>query len=224
MLRLVDKGLLLVPIGDRLLFANYDFCLNLGGFANVSYEKESSRIAFDVCPANMVLNTLSQKKGRVFDCDGELATAGHLDVSLLDKLDALPFYAQTPPKSLGKEWVLENIYPLLEQSECSVEDKLNTFCVHIARQVGIAVPGCNGKSLLVSGGGACNTYLISMIRAYTRANVVVPDTLTIHFKEALIFAFLGVLRIRNEVNTLASVTGARTDHSGGSVWNGNSGL
>jgi len=214
------QGAPLVPIGDRLLFPEFTFCLNLGGFANISFEREGSRIAFDICPVNMVLNSLAGMAGKVFDDRGNLARSGTLLPGLLESLNQLAFYHQAPPKSLGKEWVEEYIRPLMPDPGSGIRDQLATFCEHIAIQVGKNT-GTNGADrLLVTGGGALNTYLVERIRHHAAPEVLIPDILTIQFKEALIFAFLGLLRWRGEVNCLSSVTGASRDNIGGAIYSG----
>ncbi len=207
------QGAPLVPVGDRLLFSEYDYCLNLGGFANCSFEKNGNRIAYDICPVNIVLNKYAEQLGRPFDEGGNLAKKGELNVSLLDQLNNLEFYKEKAPKSLGLEWVQQNIFPVLDAFKTSPEDKLRTFTEHIAIQIGRQFQ--NGASVLVTGGGAYNDYMISRIRSYKEADLVIPSHEIIEYKEALIFGLLGVLKLRNEVNCLASVTGAKKDHSGG---------
>ena len=211
------QGAPLVPIGDQLLFQEYDFCLNLGGFANVSYEYKGKRIAYDICPVNIVMNALSAGIGKSFDEDGALAREGMISHYLLTELNQLAFYKIAPntPKSLGKEWVLQMINPLLDLYEVSQEDALRTFCEHIAFQVAKSLNDKPKGKLLVTGGGAYNSFLVECIRKQLRHELVIPDKKTIEFKEALIFAFLGVLRVRGEVNCLKSVTGAFADSCGG---------
>jgi anhydro-N-acetylmuramic acid kinase len=216
-LALGGQGAPLVPAGDMLLFRGFDACLNLGGFANISYNLSSERIAYDICPVNIVLNELAGKKGKQYDINGEIASWGSVDRSLLRMLNNLPYYSLTPPKSLGREWVFENISPLLENPALSVEDLLCTFCSHIAFQISQSL-GKMETNVLVSGGGALNKYLMAQLRSGTKANLVTPDLLTINFKEAIIFAFLGVLRWRNENNCFRSVTGARLDHCSGAIY------
>ena len=147
-----------------------------------------------------------------------MAAAGHVDKNLLDALNDLPFYKQSGPKSLGKEWVDEIMIPLLDNSEASNEDNLSTFSHHIAQQIAVHTGTDNHKKVLVTGGGTFNKYLVSLIRAAIKPQLIIPDTLTINFKEALIFAFLGVLRSRNEINCLSSVTGALQDGSCGAQY------
>lgn len=211
------QGAPLVPIGDRHLFGQFAACLNLGGFANISYDEGPRRIAFDVCPANIVLNHLARLTGHPYDDDGQLSRKGVVNTDLLDSLNALPFYAAPPPRSLGKEWVLEHIHPLLASHEIPVYDQLATFTEHIAIQVAAVTGNDPGQNLLVTGGGAFNTHLINRIQAHSALRVVVPDPLTINYKEALIFALLGLLRWRGENNCLQTVTGATSDNCGGVV-------
>lgn len=209
------QGAPLVPIGDRLLFNGYKYCLNLGGFANCSFEKDKLRIAYDICPVNIVLNKYAEKLGFPFDEGGKIAASGVLNNSLLLKLNDLTFYSELPPKSLGLEWVQENVFPILDASNISSEDKLNTFSEHIAMQIGRQLD--NGASVLVTGGGAYNEYLLSRLHFHKNIEVTVPSKELIEFKEALVFGLLGVLRLRNEVNCLSSVTGAKMDHSSGKI-------
>lgn len=219
------QGAPLVPIGDELLFGNYDFCLNLGGIANVSGRSEGKRLAFDICPVNMVLNLLARRKGLAYDEDGRLAKSGAENPALLQTLNSLDFYTEKGPKSLGYEWVAASVFPLLEQSRLSAESLLNTFCRHIAQQIRFSIAHLASpekkQKMLITGGGAYNSFLVNLIEeelASLNVEVIVPDNQLVEFKEALVFAFLGVLRIREEVNCLASVTGAKQDSCGGILY------
>lgn len=212
---LYGQGAPLVPIGDELLFNEYDYCLNLGGFANVSFKENGNRIAFDICPVNIVLNHLSEQKGKPYDDNGTWARNAITDVDLLNKLNTIPFYGKSGPKSLGKEWVLETIMPLLKNSTASVDDLLNTFTLHAAEQ--IAKTFKKGK-VLVTGGGAFNCFLIEQIKQKSDVEICIPANNTIQFKEAMLFAFIGVLRITEQNNALKSATGASKDNCGGAVY------
>jgi anhydro-N-acetylmuramic acid kinase len=220
------QGAPLVPVGDRLLFSEYEYCLNLGGFANISFEKNGKRIAFDICPVNIVLNHFAEKQGFYFDKNGEMGRKGKVNSELLKKLNQLDFYRAEPPKSLGREWIEKVFMPLLYQTEISDEDKLRTVYEHIAQQITGIVSGIEkGKGagggrgrMLVTGGGVFNKFLIELISGSTPVELVIPANEIINFKEALIFAFLGVLKIRGEINCLASVTGAKKNHSTGLVF------
>lgn len=212
------QGAPLVPIGDHYLFSGYDFCLNLGGFANISTTKNGSRIAYDICPVNIVLNHYVSELGYDFDDGGQIAKKGSINTQMLKQLNALDFYQKPYPKSLGLEWVEMTIFPLINSYKLSVEDILKTFVEHIAHQVANEINDNKKNSILITGGGAYNNYLISRLQAKTHNQISSPSKTIIEFKEALIFSLLGVLRIRYEVNCLASVTGAKRDHSSGLIF------
>jgi len=212
------QGAPLVPIGDRLLFSDYDYCLNLGGFANISTEIESKRIAYDICPVNTVLNEYASRLGFAFDRDGAIARNAEVNQDLLKELNSLSFYQQKPPKSLGIEWVNSVIFPILEKSESTSEEIIATFTEHVAVQLSENIQHYSSQKVLVTGGGAFNTYLIELLQQKTKAQIILPQKNLIEFKEALIFGFLGVLRLENEINVLASVTGASKNHSSGKIF------
>jgi len=206
------QGAPLVPIGDLHLFSNYKYCVNLGGFSNISIKNNGTITAFDICPVNIVLNKVCQQLEVEYDNNGDIAKRGKLIPILLEQLNSLNFYKQKAPKSLSREWVEKNIYPLLKNYK--PEDILNTFCEHIAIQIGIFL---KNESALFTGGGVFNTYLINRIKYHSYSKIIIPDNTLITFKESLIFAFLGVLRIENQVNCLQSVTGAKRDNCGGVI-------
>lgn len=210
------QGAPLVPIGDRLLFSNYNYCINLGGIANISFERNGKRIAFDICPANQVLNYLANQFNKAFDKNGEIASKGKLNQALLNKLNDLDYYKQDAPKTLGREWVEESILPILNQSKISIEDQLHTFTEHIAAQISIILNQELGNAL-ISGGGAYNQFLVNRIQSLSNSKIEIPSSDIVDFKEAMIFAFLGTLRLRNEINCLSSVTGAFRDSSTGII-------
>jgi anhydro-N-acetylmuramic acid kinase len=210
------QGAPLVTVGDQLLFSNYDFCINLGGIANLSFDKNGKRIAFDICPANQVLNYLSKKLNKKYDDKGKIAARGNLNTDLISFLNDQNYYKKEAPKTLGREWVEEKILPILNSSQISIEDQLRTFTEHIAIQITKVVNQSEGKALL-TGGGAHNLFLIERIRALSQSVIVIPSSDIIDYKEAMIFGFLGVLRMRNEVNSLCSVTGACNDSSTGII-------
>jgi anhydro-N-acetylmuramic acid kinase len=216
--QLGGQGAPLVPIGDRLLFADYEYCLNLGGFSNVSFEQNGLRIAFDIAPVNTVLNFYANQLGLDYDDGGNIALSGTLNEGLFLALNALDYYRKPYPKSLGFEYVKTLVLPLLETYLISLEDKLHTFNEHIAYQTAKALPNQQGK-MLVTGGGAYNRYLMERMQHYLpQLGLIIPEEKTLEFKEALIFALLGVLKLRNEINVLSSVTGAPHDHSSGMIY------
>lgn len=210
------QGAPLVPIGDMLLFSEFDYCLNIGGFANISAQSESKRIAYDICPANFVLNALSESIGKPYDAYGEIAKNASADPTLLKSLNNISYYSLTPPKSLGREWVEQNIWPILSYGTLTQQCKIATFTRHIAEQIGNVLRGKDNK-VLVTGGGAYNTFLIDLIKKHSECKIIIPSNEVIEFKEALLFAFLGYLRLNAKANALASVTGAKLDSSGGVI-------
>ena len=214
--QLGGQGAPLVPIGDELLFSEYDYCLNLGGFANISINVDGERIAYDICPVNIVLNHYASFLGLDYDRGGKLASQGSIDAQLLEDLNNLPYYKRHYPKSLGYEWVQEGIFKLINGRDIQVMDVLRTFTEHIVCQ--LIKNLVSGKSLFVTGGGAYNTFLMRRLNELSEVQIVIPSTEIIEFKEAMIFGFLGVLKMRNETNALASVTGAIKNHSSGKVF------
>ncbi len=212
------QGAPLVPVGDRLLFGSYDACLNLGGFSNISYDdKMNNRIAYDVGPANMALNWIAGLRGLDFDKGGSIARQGHVDENLLNILDNLEYYKVHPPKSLGREWFLETFLPEIKQVDLDVADRMASVVEHIARQIARSLEAVNIESVLVTGGGALNQKLMERLEYHTKTRIHIPDELLIQFKEALVFALLGLLRMLGEINCLASVTGSKTDLSTGTI-------
>lgn len=216
------QGAPLVPIGDRYLFNYPTFCLNLGGFSNISFEKSGERLAFDISPVNIVLNHYAEKLGLAYDKGGDLSRSGQIHQDLLSALNSLDFYKSDKPKSLGYEFVVHTVFPLLDRYHLSVIDVLATFTEHTAMQIAGVLENKSHKntpsSVLITGGGALNTYLVERLQAHTGSELIIPDKEIINYKEAIIFALLGVLKDQNEVNCLKSVTGARINHSSGVIY------
>jgi len=210
------QGAPLVPAGDYHLFSDYTATLNIGGFANIT-KFYKSVIAYDICPVNTVLNRLSNQLNVSFDDKGLIASSGNLIDNMLEDLNSLSFYNQPAPKSLGVEWVEEKINPIINKYKSySVSDLLNTFVIHISSKIADQLP-LKGKVLL-TGGGVYNEFLIELVKSKSNCELIIPNSLLIEYKEAIIFAFLGVLRIRNEINCFKSVTGASMDHSSGTIY------
>lgn len=230
-LRAVDvafggQGAPIVPIGEKWLLGDYDYFLNLGGIANISFKTEPY-IAFDVCAANRVLNMLANTEGKDFDDRGRMAMSGTINNKLLDDLNNLEYYMQPPPKSLANDFGTDTVYPMIRDSGIEVKDALRTYVAHVAAQIRNAVPdrgpSSSNQKLLVTGGGAFNDFLIEQLKGELKKlniDVIVPDANLIKYKEALIMAFIGVLRWRQEYNVLSSVTGASRDSIGGALWIG----
>lgn len=212
------QGAPLVPIGDHILFSEYQACVNLGGFANISYIDKSDRIAFDICPVNVVLNHYANQMGLPFDEGGKNSKEGAVDIEVLQELNSLNYYLKKHPKSLGIEWVHEIIFPILSKID-SHKNVMRTFVEHCAIQIATSIE--NLPNVLFTGGGVYNDFLMERIGALSDTTIVKPNDSIIDYKEALIFAFLGLRRLENKINCLSSVTGAEYDHSSGKIFSFN---
>lgn len=212
------QGAPLVPIGDELLFTNYDYCINLGGIANISFKVKGNRISYDIAMANMVSNYVCSLKGIEYDDKGKLGASGGFNYNLYNDLNRIGHFSKSYPKSLGKENFMNNFKPILDKYDISNADKLNTFGKHLAHQIGKIISSNPDKKVLITGGGAYNTFWVSEIKKTTNAQIIIPENKIIEYKEALIFGFLGVLRKKRIVNCLASVTGAKKDSIGGTIY------
>jgi anhydro-N-acetylmuramic acid kinase len=215
---LSGQGAPLVPIGDELLFGNHQSCLNIGGIANISFKQNNSRVAFDICIANMVLNHFSQLAGSDYDKDGNWAKLGNFNEHLFKELNNLGFFKQKGAKSIGREWFETEFLFYVEKSKLPVNDILNTLVNHIAFQIAEVLNQNKLEDVFITGGGAHNTFLIEALKNYYKGKIVIPDEITINYKEALIFALLGHLRLKEQINTLSSVTGAKQNSVGGAVY------
>ncbi len=217
------EGAPLVAIGDELLFPEYDFCLNIGGFANISGKVGEYRVAFDVSPANILLNRVARDLNLNYDKDGEIASKGAINYPLLAQLNDIDFYKLPFPKSLNRDWINEELWHLVKEGErLSSEDKMKTFVDHIGTQIGKSISYLSrneaaGKKVLVTGGGAFNLTLMDYIRTHSEAEFIIPDEKLVKYKEALIFALMGVLRVENNVNIKKTFTGANSDSVSGSL-------
>ena len=209
------QGAPLVPIGDVILFNAFDACLNLGGFANVSFDMQKSRIAYDIGACNIILNHYAQKLGYEYDDKGLLAQNGTCDESLLNELNDIDYYDFNPPKSLAREFAESQLLPLL--SNYDEETVLHTYTKHIGFQIGVSLTKSKATKCLVTGGGTYNRFLIDQIQQHTSCFLEIPDRTIVDYKEALVFALLGHLRKENQINVLSSVTGAKYDHSSGRI-------
>jgi len=217
---LLGQGAPLVPVGDRYLFDGYDVCVNLGGIANLSMEKKGKRIAFDVCFANMGLNYLAGKARKEFDKGGLLASRGKVKTKLLNELRGTYTPMRIKRPALTREGFELQIQKLLNDESIRLEDRMYTFCESIAEEIRRSVPLQKTKlTLLATGGGTLNPVLMALLsrKLAPMATIIIPPRRIVEFKEALVFAFLGVLRVRGEVNVLKSVTGATRDSCSGSI-------
>jgi len=215
-IQLGGQGAPLVPIGDKLLFDDYKYCLNLGGFTNISVKDSRTIYAYDICPLNTVLNHYANKLGYDCDLDGKLSEKGVINIDLLNELNDLEYYKKSYPKSLGLEFVIENIFPITEKYKIKEVDILATYIEHASFQIKRNID--NGSKVLLTGGGTFNDNLIKTLNHDSKINFIVPDKTIINYKESLIFALLGYLKINGKVNCLRSVTGASNDHSSGDIY------
>lgn len=212
------QGAPLVPIGDKLLFSQYDACLNLGGFSNISFERGNTRYAFDICPVNTLLNALSNKLNLDYDEEGNIARRGEVIKPLLDQMNALIYFKTSPPKSLGIEWLNHHVFPLLQPEDVNVPDLLRTAVEHIAIQISDVLRNYKIKNTLITGGGVYNRFLIERLKALSFCKLIIPENKLVDYKEALVFAFLGLLRWTGQPNCLATATGASGNAVGGAVY------
>lgn len=213
------QGAPLVPIGDQLLFSEYDACINLGGFANISFDDAPQhRVAFDIVPVNYVLNYFAADLGLPYDAEGKIAEKAHIITDLLNALNNLAYYQQLGPKSLGREWVEKEVLGLIKNDTHTAEDILATFTAHAAEQISKVINYHSFKKVLFSGGGALNTFLMQTIQTQTSSKIMIADDELLHFKEALVFALLGYLKLHKQTNILQSVTGASRDSCAGVVY------
>lgn len=223
------EGTPLAPIADKWLYPGYDFYLNIGGIANISCEINGKYTAFDIGPANQVLNALANIIGKPYDENGDLAAEGTVDEGLLDSVNRLDYFQKNYPKSLDNRWISENILPLYFKAELPLVDKLCTAVEQLAQQLAFSIQqilekekvSVEKKSIFITGGGAYNSYLVQRIQNLSpQLNIILPDPLVIEFKEAALMALMGVLRVENQVNCLSSVTGAKMDTIGGAIYQG----
>lgn len=218
------QGAPIIPVGEKLLFPNNEYFLNLGGIANVSVHRENEIIAFDVCPANRVLNLLAAEKGLLFDKDGDIAKTGKINERLLKVLNEQDYYFLKYPKSLANDFGTDVIYPLIKKSGISVADAMATVCEHIAYETERSLKPFATKlsgNILITGGGAFNNFLVGRISHHLsplNIKTTMPSAEVINYKEALVMALMGILRVREEENVFSSVTGASGNSIGGAVW------
>ncbi len=224
------QGAPIVPIGDKLLFGDYDLLLNIGGIANISIRKEDNQyIGFDICVANQALNFLAQKMGKAYDEGGTIASSGKVLEEELAKLFNNDFLEKTAPKSLSNEGAMDMVKAFVDNEEYGLADRMNTIVQFIAEQIcrsiiqNLPIENLAHRKLLATGGGAFNSYLMQVLSnklATLDIELTIPEAQIVSYKEALVMALIGTLRWREETNTIASQTGASKDSVGGAFWIG----
>lgn len=215
------QGAPLVPLADRDLFEDFAVCVNLGGFSNASWTDGGGlRRAGDLGPCNGLLNPLAGELGRDYDPEGTYAATGTARPT--PDLEKLHYYGAPFPKSLGREWMETDFLPAFNAKRPNrTEDALATASAHIAWSIAQGLRAANAPKgpALLSGGGAYNTDLIRRLRetAPEWEWTVAPKDI-LEAKEALAFAYLGLLRLRGEPNVLASYAGGTADGCDGSIF------
>lgn len=226
-LALGGQGAPLAPLADRYLFPDYEACLNIGGIANLSVAAADSYIAFDIGGANQLLDRLARMEGKEYDEDGRLAAAGRLLPGLYGQLNSLPWFSHPYPKSLGNDWVVGTQWPLIRDYDAPVADRLYTVCRHLSHQVAVHLDRVRqqehlpaGGRMLLSGGGALNRTLVRLLHEALGDSISaeLPSDSIIHYKEGLLIALAGFLRLQGLPNSLSTVTGARKDAINGALW------
>lgn len=225
------QGAPMIPIAESYLFSDFPLCLNIGGITNLSARIGDRYVAFDVSPANQIMNKLASFSGQAYDRNGDTARSGKLQPEMITALKRLDYFSALYPKSLDNNWVMRDLYPVIKSFDFNIADKLNTFCEFVAERISAEISNISerehtdfqGTSMLVTGGGAFNAYLIDCIKERVKENgvsIIVPKKEIVEFKEALLMALAGLLRVKNQVNFLHSVTGARVDNIGGCIYSG----
>lgn len=230
------EGTPVAPIADKYLFAGYDFYLNIGGIANISCDIDGRFVAFDIGAANQIFNPLANLMHLPYDDGGNIAKSGKVNEAILSQINEMSYFHQSYPKSLDNTWLQQNILPTYLIAEDTIANKLRTACEQLAQQTAFSIQQIIKNEnltlpisekpfkIFATGGGAFNTFLMKRIEAvcnqYFPTKVVVASPEIVEYKEALLMALMGVLRVHNKVNVMRSVTGAKLDTIGGAIWQG----
>lgn len=212
------QGAPLVPIGELMLFHDHDAFINLGGIANISIIQNTTIRAWDIGPFNQVLNHIAGRAGKLFDENGKMASTGQVIEKWKTHLLEWAYFSQSSPKSLGNEQVhLEIIKKIPEENSA---DLAFTFCQVMSKIIAEEITSNQCKNVLITGGGAYHHFFISLLNFQLPGHIQItlPPKSLIEFKEAIIFAFLGLLRENNQINVLSTVTGATSDSCAGTIY------
>jgi len=212
------QGAPLVPLGDKLLFNEYEAALNLGGFSNITLLKNEIFIASDICPINILLNKYANKYGFAFDKEGAIGRVGKINIELLNKFAEIEAFSKFPRHSLSREWIEMQYIPLIDSAKCTIPNIMRTLYEHICIEIAKILEMYHISNVIVTGGGAYNNFLIELLKEKTSTKIIIPENSIIEYKEALIFALLGSLRLQNKINVMSEITGAAKNTSSGAIW------
>lgn len=219
-LSLNGQGTPMAVIADRDLYPGYDYYINLGGIANMSYQDNGQWVAFDLCPCNQILNHYSQLLGKPYDEHGDMARNGTLNRALLEALLKDPFILGPPPKSIDNTWVKDVVRKDIDLHNLSIPDVLHTVVAYISEVISNHI-NKEKAQVLLSGGGTYNTFLIDKLCSTSQMKKIefhIPDNETIDYKEAILIAYCAQLRYKGQTNFLSVATGASKDSIGGALY------
>ncbi len=217
------QGAPLAPVVDEWLLTDYDFFLNLGGIANIACHTRDGFVGYDIIGTNQILDALAGKLNLAYDSGGQLARKGSLNPTLYNQLQKLDFLQQEPPKSLDNQWVRDNMTGPTLAFDDTIPNKMATIvelaAFEIAKEINRLIPYAKhpNHQLLITGGGAHNTYLIERIKHFAPSNleIIIPTPQLINYKESLLIALLALLRQYGSPNSSPLVTGAGRNTVGG---------
>jgi anhydro-N-acetylmuramic acid kinase len=216
------QGAPLAPIIHEKLFKQDNkniALLNLGGIANISFiGKDFAKIiGFDTGPANCLMDEwISIHKRQAFDKDGAWAGSGKLNKQLLQQMLADPYFQKKAPKSTGREYFNINWFENFKEQfqQTSAVDIQTTLAHLVAASVAESIKTQSYviDEIIVMGGGAYNSTLISLINKYSNINTLTSNSYgyDVNWIEATLFAYLAYLRVNLKPLNLNSITGSRS--------------
>lgn len=223
------QGAPLVPLPDVMLFGSESggrLLLNIGGMANVTWVPRrgttAGALAFDTGPGVAVIDAVTRRLDAeaAFDLDGERARRGRPAARVLEALLADEYFAAAPPKSTGRERfglafadrLIEDVLGAGGSENDAIATATALTAESIARAVALWTPAAPEAELVISGGGARNPTLVEWLAARVMPRRVLPfDSLFFDgdAKEAVAFAYLGLLTLAGKPGNLPGATGAR---------------
>ncbi len=209
------QGTPMAVLADRDLYPGYDYYINLGGIANVSYCNDGHWLAYDLFPFNQVFNHFAQKSGQPYDKDGQIAAIGRVNDTLLRQLHAESYVTQPAPKSIDNRWVRDYWISKISEHQLSDADVMRTYVEFAAQHIASFVEP--QSKVLWTGGGAHHTFFMQTISS-SGVYSQLPDKLVIDSKEAVLIAYASYLRWHGRLNFVSSATGADRDTIGGAIY------